>query len=157
MCSDNLNLKAALNLDDNAYTFVCVVIRFEFSLKECGFCISDRNAAVKADWQEFARTLDEDFFKQIEADKRVKEMFNPAPRQQIISHGSLDWREKKPATNNQELLDAVKRVRNNLLHGGKSAAPDEYRNPTLVKEALFILTEAIKRGDIVRNEFERLY
>jgi hypothetical protein len=56
-----------------------------------------------------------------------------------------------------ELLVAVRAVRNNVVHGGKSGHPDGERNMTLVREAQWILEEALQVNERVRKAFEGYY
>lgn len=59
-----------------------------------------------------------------------------------------------PPTNIQSLADAVKRVRNNLFHGGKAGDQDSDRNDELEKESILFLLEAIAVDETFRKTFE---
>ena len=61
-----------------------------------------------------------------------------------------------------ELFAAVRRVRNNLVHGGKSGDPeydpdDPCRNEKLIREAQWIIEEALHQMEDVKIHFEGQY
>jgi hypothetical protein len=84
------------------------------------------------------------------------------PKQQIIRNGNLDWKDKDPPRNTGELLQAMRRVRNYLLHGGKAGDPEETpdkpgRNTTLIAEAHYVAHQILLRLADVRLHFEGQY
>jgi hypothetical protein len=71
----------------------------------------------------------------------------------------LNWEPQDPPRNTHQLFEAVRRVRNNLVHGGKSGDPeydpeDRNRNENLSIEAQWIIEWALHQMDEVRNHFE---
>lgn len=71
------------------------------------------------------------------------------PKRQTLVGTSLDW-EKCPAPSNAtELLAAVTRVRNNLVHGGKSGDPDSDRNDRLIAESIAVMLAIVRTSDVL--------
>lgn len=95
--------------------------RFEYSLKVVGFHNGDGDA--KPNWRSFAKAIPV-LFNEIE-DNELKIAVNyfrqNPPRKQIIEAGQLDWDDTEPQTDLEidRILIYVRRVRNNLFHGGK--------------------------------------
>ena len=72
-------------------------------------------------------------------------MIGDPPKRQILDdRGKLEFSEAVAVTNVQELFGAVRRVRNNLFHGGKSGDPDQSRNNVLILESIYVLGEILK-------------
>jgi len=85
----------------------------------------------------------------------IRYYFAHPPRQQIVKDGALNWRDKPP---NEEggaasLLTHVCRTRNNLFHGGKSAAYLLGRDRTLVQHGLIVLQACMEAHPEVREYF----
>lgn len=95
--------------------------RFEYALKRVGYNCGDGMA--KVDWEKFIQDIN-DIFK-IDADKKLKESVNyilkNPPNKQVVEDGELSWSSNKPDANSDTelLFQYIKRVRNNLFHGGK--------------------------------------
>lgn len=82
-------------------------------------------------------------------------LLNTPPSKQVLSSDrTLDWEEGTSPQNVQELFGAVRRVRNNLVHGGKSGDEVSDRNDALVAEAIEVLKEALRWHDDLRSKFE---
>ena len=111
--------------------------------------------AAEPDWDKFSQTLGVSFFEAIKGD--VPTLVNEPPKKQFNSQGGLGWKETHPVENVQMLFGAVRRVRNNLLHGGKSGDPDHDRNETLIQEALFVLDTALQEHPDIRYPFQGVY
>ena len=75
----------------------------------------------------------------------------------MVRGSLLGWDEVKPVENCQELFGALRRVRNNLFHGGKSGDVDHDRNDELIENSVHILIEALKCHADVRLRFEGKY
>lgn len=132
--------------------------RFEFALKEYGFLRANKDGIAHADWKDFSEQIDpEGIVERAAKDADVREMIANPPRVQIVRDKHLDWEERIPApiTKLDELLWAVKSVRNNLFHGGKRG--DDPRDNSLCRASLIVLSLCLERHDGVRNIFEGKY
>lgn len=96
--------------------------RMEYALKASGYLVPNRRNA-EADWTQFAVAIHERFAK-IGTEQLRKEtdfLLSVPPKKQINNNGVVEWDTTPPGSKNQTdlLLHYVRRVRNNLFHGGK--------------------------------------
>ena len=145
-------------LPDGAAKFFATFARFEFALKDQNLFLVDNRGAVRADWDRFAGQLPPEFFASIVASGRADTLLNEPPKKQTIVAGSLDFIEQNEPQNTLELLVAIRRMRNNLFHGGKSGDPEgKERNELLISEAHWVIEQTLLAHDHVRYSFEGLY
>ena len=133
--------------------------RFEYALKAAGFHRGDGNA--EADWRTFAESLN-GLFEAIE-DPALGEAVDyfraHPPKKQVIRDGLLEWDERQPQTDLEadRILLYVRRVRNNLFHGGKFNgrwfAPE--RSDILLRHSMTILHACLAASPAVREAFEQ--
>lgn len=147
-------------LSEGAVKFIATFLRFEFALKEHGFCPEDGNALVE--WGRVAKELGQTFYTSMQESGRAETIMRHPPKKQVSCDHRLEWKPQDPPANVHELFEAVRRVRNNLLHGGKSGDPeddpeDPHRNEKLIKEAQWIIEQALHQMVEVRNHFEGRY
>ena len=135
--------------------------RFEFALKLAGFARGDRRS-VKPDWDGFAVLIKDQF------DKNAGESLSQAcdhildnpPNKQVLVQGSLGWSTGGRDPNQTELeflLLMIRRVRNNLFHGGKynnREHEDTARSVQLLKSCLVILDECLRLSPHVKSAFD---
>ena len=126
--------------------FFRVFVRLEYTLKSMGYAGSDRVGGVVPDWDKFANEqLGRKFFEHVVSSSRANTWIGDPPKRQILDdRGKLEFSEAVAVTNVQELFGAVRRVRNNLFHGGKSGDPDQSRNNVLILESIYVLGEILK-------------
>jgi hypothetical protein len=151
-----MNLDRA-KLSDEAIKFVGTFLRFEFALKESRFGLEDGEARVE--WGRVTKELGEGFYRRIQESRKAETIMRRPPKKQVLRHNELDWEPQKPPGNIHELFVSIRRVRNNLLHGGKSGGPendpkDLNRNEKLIREAQWIIEQALHQMGEVRNHFE---
>ena len=136
---DQISIEKELLLE-----FLMKFSRFEFALKHAGYVRGDGNC-VEPDWKRFSADIDNLFNKDnTPMLARACEYFliNP-PYHQVLISGALGWSgclPRKANTETELLIDLVKRVRDNICHGG------EY-NERLHKESA--LSEAFLRGSLL--------
>lgn len=125
--------------------------RFEYALKKGDFFKSSekplRNA--EADWDKFANRLGDSFFNEMKGADECRILFKEPPKKQVINNGRLGWKPLSKSEDCQQLFHAVRRVRNNLFHGGKTMAgpygyPDD-RDKNLIEASLFVLEKALEK------------
>ena len=135
-----------------------IMMRFEYALKDAGFISNHANGAVKVDWDSFANHgLSRQFFGIVNSSGFAKTLITNPPSRQIVRFGCLDFDDAASPTDNQQLIGAVCRVRNNLFHGGKSGDRDHERNDELISDAIYVIEEAIKSHTEVKFRFEGKY
>ena len=134
--------------------------QFEYCLKVTGYCVADRAGNAKPNWEAFAKALP--FSLKESEDPAVKAavsyIFEAPPRKQVFEGGVLQWREAAPQTDNENdlILQYVRRVRNNLFHGGKFNGHffDPERSRELLKHAISILTACILQSPKMLEAYE---
>lgn len=141
------------------YKFFWLISRFEYALKIVGFC--NKNGDAQPDWDAFAKSINDDFVKDSnkELAKSVDYILSQPPNKQIVQDGELKWSKALPK-NKPELellLILVRRVRNNLFHGGKYS--DGYfeepaRSKELIEACISILNHCLSLSHKVSKAFE---
>lgn len=149
-----------------AIDFFIVFSRFECALKRSGtYAFSDRGRA-SADWDRFARNLGDDFLRRVAAQGVAHELINRPPKRQVLlpNGRGLSWQEVTPVTNVTELFLAIRRVRNNLVHGAKyrdgatghiEEVEGAERDDVLLDQSLTVLGLALEASANVQRYFGR--
>jgi hypothetical protein len=145
-------------LHEMAGEFFRLFSRFEYALKANGYMVPDRRDAV-ADWTRFA--LDVHPVLEQAEDQELTEALNfilkEPPKKQINRGGVVDWDETPPDSKNQTdlALQYVRRIRNNLFHGGKFNgrwfAPE--RSGPLIDAGITILNASLKASKGVHDAY----
>jgi hypothetical protein len=156
--------------------FFLTFSRFEYALKAKGFFQKStheqekkfRKKAVsieaRPDWDNFAKSLQTAFKadKTTELKKACEYIYLSPPMRQIIISGGVEWESTPPKdsasiSNIEFILQMVRRVRNNLFHGGKhSNKPfeDAERTELLLKNSLVILNECLTLAPDIKQAFD---
>ena len=141
------------------FEFVATFAKTEYALKRAGYVVPNAQRADVA-WDRFAAAKDEVFV--VPADTPVGEaigyLLREPPRKQVAPAGHLRWQASD--RNNEPLLRwltvLVRRVRNNLLHGGKFATgpePDSSRSTKLLSASLVIMRHIDSLDNEVNSYF----
>lgn len=137
-----------------------IFARFEYCLKVIGFFKDQRGPVV--DWCEFAKTKQvADLFDQhhegVLGDAIGYILKNP-PKKQVINDGQLAWAAVEPQTDIQSdlVLIYVRRVRNNLFHGGKFNGRwfEPERSEELMRHCIVILKACLEASDELKQAFD---
>ena len=105
-----------------AQEFLFVFSRFEYALKITGHLLPNTREP-RIDWRRFATSVERIF-----SDPPTKEfaqaiqyLSTQPPNKQIVRNRRIAWSDNPPQTdhNGDRILLYVRRVRNNLFHGGK--------------------------------------
>ena len=126
-----------------ASDFFRTFARMEYALKATRFLAGDEQQA-KANWEKFAGEIQEPLTR---ADKEVRKavyfILSEPPKKQVVIDGHLDWDStlSSPGNEADRVLLYVRRVRNNLFHGGKFNGQwfDPERSGELINASLIIL------------------
>jgi len=145
-------------LNDLAVNFFRKFSRMEYALKVNSFHYGDGDA--KANWSAFAASISDCFNEPREqslADAFAFLERNP-PKKQVIRNDILDWDDAVPQSHSNVdlMLLYVRRVRNNLFHGGKFNGQwfEPQRSFDLVTHSLVILDACIEASAGVKAAFE---
>ncbi|MDE2166090.1 MAG: hypothetical protein KGJ66_07110 [Alphaproteobacteria bacterium] len=150
------------NVPKEAVAFFAIFARCEYALKRDPKFLRSANGAAEANWDAFAAALTDDFLEEIRRSRVAKELLEHPPRKQIVRDAVLAWSDPGPQIDNvQELFAAIRRVRNNLFHGGKFAAPTYVlagteRERNLLGESRAVLERALDKCPSVKGTFLEL-
>ncbi|MDD0976908.1 hypothetical protein [Pseudomonas fontis] len=148
-----------------AIEFFIVFSRFECALKRSAdYAAPGDNAKVNANWDAFAKDLGNGFFEEVKAQGLAPELLHSPPKLQVVlpNGGGLGWREPPAVNNSVELFLAIRRARNNLVHGAKyrdratgrvDPVDGSERDERLLDQALAVLGLALERNAKVRGFF----
>lgn len=140
--------------------FIFSFSRAEYALKASRFLRDTEEA--NADWVRFVADIRGNFNenKSEELQNAIKYIKNEPPKKQVVENGLLAWKQ----TNNDAmhlvlyLNVMVRRIRNNLFHGGKlqtGFTEDISRDLELIKSANIILKEMIELNDEVKHYYNQ--
>lgn len=146
------------NLDQLAFKLFQVFSRTEFALKAAGYNHGDGTA--KANWTTFALEVEGLVANPPNQDLQdaISFFFNAPPKKQVIVGGVIQWKEdSKPPSKSQadNLLIYVRRVRNNLFHGGKFNGHwfEPERSEPLLRHSVTVLTACVESVPAVRKAY----
>lgn len=148
-------------LDQLASEFFKEFARSEYALKAAGFHNGKDNGSIdaKADWSKFAKKVEAliQAPDSAELSAAVDFLFNQPPKKQMICNGKLRWCDVPPnqKLKADDLLIYVRRVRNNLFHGGKFNVDwgDPERSAQLIQNSLVIIKACVNFVDITRDAY----
>ena len=141
--------------------FFFVFARMEYALKATGRFVKHRRNA-EADWTKLASNLGNRFDEKATPGlKEAVEYYRThPPKKQVVQDDQLEWDDTLPDhTSDLDLLFAyVRRVRNNLFHGGKFrgrylAEPE--RSEQLIRHGLTILNNCLTLAPDLLEAFEQ--
>jgi hypothetical protein len=166
MCNlDNITVKPEL-----LFSFFHNFARFEYALKKAGFAKGfgdDLGGGIKSaspDWDRYANYIKNNFDKH--ENKILKEAVdyiweNPPGQEVVTPAGELLFKTPNYDFNTFDLnvlLVFVRRVRNNLFHGGKYGNividKNTERTEKLLKESLVILDACLKLSPDVKKAYD---
>ena len=135
--------------------------RFEYCLKVTGYLVT-RDGDAKPNWDEFSNCSEmKELFDEIKSEDAktcgaMRYILDNPPKQQIAKDGNLDWLKKQSASCSQEYFGAVRRVRNNLFHGGKFNGHflDPERSAKLLEGVLCVLKCARDRHAEIEDAYK---
>ncbi len=140
------------------FKFFCVLSRMEFALKVTGYVIKN---TVKPDWGKFAGEIKNSFNPKINENLSAAchYYFDYPPKKQVFSNETLGWECQSPTGQSdiENLILLVRRVRNNLFHGGKYNSPnndENARNEELLRHGICILEESMNLVPEVKQAYD---
>jgi hypothetical protein len=136
--------------DSQRLAFSVAFALFEYCLKECGYFRGHDYA--KADWPRFSKRQTElgMTFDAIARDA-VDYILSKPPRVQIVEpvHQNFVVFQDRDlrGTEHARICEALRRIRNNLLHGGKQPYEFQRRDERLVRAGLKIIEAYLNAND----------
>lgn len=144
-------------LDELAIEMFRTFARFEYALKAAGF--HNEGGDAKPNWRSFAESIPALFENPADAQLRaaLAYLLEHPPKKQVIANGVLAWSEEPPNTDlhADRVLIYVRRVRNNLFHGGKFNGRwfEPQRSELLLRHCLTILRACIAGSDDLNQAY----
>lgn len=144
-------------LDELATEMFRTFARFEYALKAAGFHNGD--GAAEPNWRSFAQSIPAVFDNPGDPDLEaaVGYILDHPPKKQIIADGLLTWSVSAPDTDlkSDRVLIYMRRVRNNLFHGGKFNGRwfEPERSEFLLRHSLVILRACIDASNDLGQAF----
>jgi hypothetical protein len=131
-------------LPEHAAEFMELFARLEHALRRNGYARTDQERAV-VNWRRFALDLGEKFFLEVCRAQKAQTLIGEPPRVYIRGRG-MQPEVQRPITDVVELFSrGVCQVRNNIVHGEKYVDLATPRDDALVREAHWLLLQAIAR------------
>lgn len=137
--------------------------RFEFALKVCGFVRASRDDLAEPEWDRFASHIAQRFDvwwiapPDLWRDDWIlaKRLMDAPPRVQRYVDGRLQWQTKSLGDGpiSKQICVAVRRVRNNLFHGGKDLLARLSRDRELVESSDAVLRVLLFLDSDIRDCF----
>ncbi len=145
-------------LDDLANRLFYVFSRTEYALKAAGY--NNGDGPAEGNWQRFALAVEGLIANPTSPELReaIDFILNAPPRKQMIVGGNIQWALLEPNTNSSadKLLQYVRRIRNNLFHGGKFKGHwfEPERSEPLLRHSLVILSAVVEAAPEVREAYD---
>ena len=139
--------------------FFGVFARFEYAMKATSYCTGDRFGNALPDWRELKGKLGQPV-SEVETDRVVTAiayLLEEPPQVQLYVDGRPEFVERVLDGENSgaQAIEAAKRVRNNLFHGGKHtphSTPE--RDTKLIQASLAVLGACLAIDETLNTEFE---
>ena len=146
-------------ISTNGLRLTKIMMRLEFALKDAGYCAPGNCGAAEVEWDRYAKEkLGVAFWTRIKGCSQIKVLIDSPPKKQVIDAAkTLKWAGVGAVMSIQELVGAVRRVRNNLFHGGKSGDPDSDRNAELFEATLFVIDQILQEDSELQVIFSGNY
>jgi hypothetical protein len=133
--------------------------RFEYTLKETSFCKADQYGNAKPHWTRFQKSIGAALGGRDDQNvvSAIRYLVDTPPQVQKYEHGDAIFREVPLRGDNdgERAIEAARRVRNNLFHGGKHTphSPPE-RDEKLIRCSLTLLEACLNLRQELRETFE---
>ena len=148
-----------------AVDFFVVFSRFECALKRSGIYAIGDNNGVSPDWDKFAQDLGPGFLVDVVALEIAPVLVANPPKKQVkLYDGMLGWKDTNAVERTSDLFVAIRRVRNNLVHGAKyqdggaghaDFAEGSERDDLLLSQSMAVMTLALKARPDIHDYFRR--
>jgi hypothetical protein len=132
------------HLDTLAFNFFKLFAQYEYALKAMHFARSGSGGQAEPDWDKFSNEIGNLILGEAneEITGAINYLFEYPPRKQVICESELSWQEVPNNERSPQILFShIRRVRNNLYHGGKFNGRwfDPDRSEQLISKSLVVL------------------
>ncbi|WP_125997908.1 hypothetical protein [Sphingobium yanoikuyae] len=148
-----------LQIDSSlVYEFVAAFMRFEYAMKATDYCRQGNYNNAEPNWNDLKTKLGPLILDSNPKTKAAVRYLNRwPPKVQKYESGQAIFREVPLVgeTNGGRAIEAAKRVRNNLFHGGKHTAHSKpKRDENLIRCAIKILDACLENDAVLKTEFD---
>jgi hypothetical protein len=151
-CHDTMSAE----LDQIAFRFFKLFAQYEYALKAMGFGSAGSNGQAEPAWDQFANEVGIKIMTVTDEPVAAARCYilEQPPKRQVWVGGAAAW---EPVANNdksvQTLFGHIRRVRNNLYHGGKFNGRwiDPDRSRELIDKSILILVTLLELDDRLRE------
>ena len=138
------------HLDQLACKFFKLFAQYEYALKAMQYARPGSGGQAEPDWDRFANEVGILVLnsKDSELVEALGYLFESPPKRQILHHGLLEWQEVPNTERSAQILFShIRRVRNNLYHGGKFNGRwfQPERSEELINRSMFVLSTLMNR------------
>ncbi|HGM4775176.1 TPA: hypothetical protein ACKPXU_001842 [Serratia marcescens] len=145
-----------------AYDFFKCFSTAEYALKVSGFFKKKNRHLYEADadWDSFSNEQSTvGIVSDANLRNSVRFILDNPPKKQVIVMGVIDWAENIPdeKTDSQLLFIYIRRIRNNLFHGGKFGNGQWFepqRSQALMEAAIEIIEASMTASKMVRDAYQ---
>lgn len=139
------------NLDQLAFQFFKLFAQYEYALKVMGYGRAINAGLAEADWDRFANELGITLLQDEENEVVLARnyLFEHPPKRQVWVNRNVEWSTVPNTERSAQILFAhIRRVRNNLYHGGKfnSRWIDPDRSEQLISKSLLLLQHLLNKN-----------
>lgn len=133
--------------------------RLEDAMKISGFERLHQDKRADTDWGKLAREVGEVLMNHAlseDGQKAISYLLAEPPKRELIGEAGPEWEvdEVKAANPGEQAILHVRRVRNNLIHGGKAIYRPN-RDHALLTAALWVIEESLLAHSSLRAAFLR--
>lgn len=140
------------DLDKLAFSFFKLFAQYEYALKAMQYAQSGAGGQAEPQWDRFSNeigrlVLDDANGELLDA---INYLFDHPPKKQILQNGVLSWQNVNNVERSPQILFShIRRVRNNLYHGGKFNGRwfDPDRSEELISKSLLVLRALQEQHD----------
>ena len=140
------------DLDNLAFCFFKLFAQYEYALKAMQYARSGAGGQAEPEWDRFSNEIGRLVLDEPNGELRdaINYLFDHPPKKQILKDGIISWQVVKTEERSPQILFShIRRVRNNLYHGGKFNGRwlDPDRSEELISRSLLILKALQKQHD----------
>jgi len=160
--NDWIKLLSNLNVNkDIVFEFFSLFSRFEFALKDVGYFRKKRNKNAEPNWNKFAEDINNESHSDFDLHKFNQAILKFAPKCQIVDDSGVNPkvifknRDLNGANDVDSTLIGIRRIRNNLFHGGKMGNRQKYdnsRDEDLLKFSLKVMYLIVDKCNYSTNQ-----
>lgn len=139
-------------LDNLAFSFFKLFARYEYALKAMRYVRTGGGGQVEPEWDRFSNEIGRLILDEADGEllDAINYLFEHPPKKQILQDKDLTWQSVNTTEHSPQILFShIRRVRNNLYHGGKFNGHwfEQERSEELISKSLLALQALQEQHD----------